>query len=312
MRIPLGEKIPLTGARALTLLLLLVAAVPATIMAADAPIAPNRAVVPGILRLHLREQKESSPKSGVFETRARIAEWKVSETAIIICDMWEDHPCKMAAHRVDVMAPEMNRVVSAARSLGVQIIHAPSGGMAHYEASPQRQRVVLAPKINPPVPIEKWCYLDPSREADYPILFTKGWEDCDDPVMPTDKDPKTSTREHPAIKIVGFDGVSDKGDEIFNFLEQLGIRNVVLMGVHIQYCVLGRPFGIRQMVKLGKNVVLCRDLTDAMYNPRTPPYVSHARGTELAVEHVEKYWCPSVASSDLLNVVAGSAGPVAR
>jgi hypothetical protein len=64
------------------------------------------------------------------------------------------------------------------------------------------------------------------------------------------------------------------------------------------------------MVKLGKNVVLCRDLTDAMYDPRKPPYVSHQRGTELAVEHIEKFWCPSITSSDLVKVVPGSADPV--
>ena len=61
------------------------------------------------------------------------------------------------------------------------------------------------------------------------------------------------------------------------------------------------------MVRLGKNVVLARDLTDAMYDPRKPPYVSHARGTELAVEHVETYWCPSILGDDLTRVVEGSA-----
>jgi type 1 glutamine amidotransferase len=45
---------------------------------------------------------------------------------------------------------------------------------------------------------------------------------------------------------------------------------------------------------------LVRDLTDSMYNHRKSPYVSHFRGTELVVEHIEKFWCPSIASSDLL------------
>ena len=66
------------------------------------------------------------------------------------------------------------------------------------------------------------------------------------------------------------------------------------MGVHTNYCVLARSFGIRQMVRLGRSVVLARDLTDALYDPRQPPYVSHARGTEMVVEHIERYWCPSI------------------
>lgn len=269
---------------------------------------PNRPRVAGTLRLHVRERKETAPKSGKFETGEREVDWRVAETAIIICDMWEDHPCQMSAHRVDVMAPNMNRVVAAARSLGVQVVHAPSAGMPFYDATPQRGRVKLAPAVKPPVPIEGWCYLDPQREAEYPIPYSTKVEDgCDDPVYAGDV--KTSRRQHPAIKIVGYDGVSDSGVEIFNFFEQLGIRNVVLMGVHTHYCVLGRSFGIRQLVRLGKNVVLCRDLTDAMYDPRKPPYVSHQRGTELAIEHIEKYWCPSITSSDLLTTLPGSADP---
>jgi hypothetical protein len=64
-------------------------------------------------------------------------------------------------------------------------------------------------------------------------------------------------------------------------------------------CVLGRPFGIRQMVGLGKNVALMRDLTDTMYNPERAPKVSHFAGTNLVIEHVEKYWCPSFTSTDI-------------
>jgi len=63
------------------------------------------------------------------------------------------------------------------------------------------------------------------------------------------------------------------------------------------------------MTRLGFEVVLARDLTDAMYDPRTRPFVSHARGTELVIEHIESMWCPSILSPDLTRVVAGSDGP---
>jgi nicotinamidase-related amidase len=264
--------------------------------------------VAGQLALRTRRRRERLAGSGTFDVVEGEAKWNASETAIIICDMWEDHPCLMAAHRVEVMAPKMNRVVSAARSLGVSVIHAPSSGMAYYADTAFRKRMQLLPKAEPPVEIEGWCYLDPEREADYPVPYSgKVEEVCDDPTFVMREN--VSRRQHPAIKIVGFDGVSDSGHEIYNFMAYQGIRNVVLMGVHTHLCVLGRPFGIRQMVKLGKNVVLARDLTDTMYDPRTPPYVSHERGTELTVEHVEKYWCPTIDSADLTRVVAGTAGP---
>jgi nicotinamidase-related amidase len=265
-----------------------------------------RPAVPGTLRLHARQREETAPKSGTFRMVEHDIDWKVAETAIIICDMWEDHPCQMSAHRVDVMAPQVNRVISAARSLGVQIIHAPSAGMPHYASTPARARLERAPPVKPPFKLEVSCLRDPEREAEYPIPYTTTIkEGCDDPVYGGDY--PSGRRQHASIKIVGYDGVSDSGVEIYNFFEQIGIKNVVLMGVHTHHCILVRAFGIRQMVKLGKNVVLCRDLTDAMYDPRKPPYVSHQRGTELAVEHIEKYWCPSIESADLMRIVPGTA-----
>jgi hypothetical protein len=63
-------------------------------------------------------------------------------------------------------------------------------------------------------------------------------------------------------------------------------------------CVLGRPFAIRQMLNQGKNVLLMRDLTDTMYNSRKRPFVSHFAGTDLMIEHVEKYLCPTITSVD--------------
>jgi hypothetical protein len=52
---------------------------------------------------------------------------------------------------------------------------------------------------------------------------------------------------------------------------------------------------------IGKNVVLARDLTDGLYDPRKPPHVSHDDGVALLVRHIERYWCPSIVSSDLMN-----------
>jgi hypothetical protein len=41
-----------------------------------------------------------------------------------------------------------------------------------------------------------------------------------------------------------------------------------------------------------------------MYNPKDRPYVSHDQGTELVVEHIERYWCPSTSSVDLMKALA--------
>ena len=53
-------------------------------------------------------------------------------------------------------------------------------------------------------------------------------------------------------------------------------------------------------MRRGIPVALVRDLTDTMYNPARPPYVSHDEGTRLVVEYIEKFWCPTIMSSDLM------------
>ena len=256
----------------------------------------NRPRLPGTLELRSRSRKD-----GIALDKNLY--WKSSETAIIICDMWNNHYCKSAVRRIEAMIPSMNSTIAAARKLGVQIIHAPSGTMDVYEATPQRRRMKEARAARPPVPIAKWCYLDPNAEAPLPVDDVT--ESCDDAVV--GERVRAFNREHPGLEITGFDGISDSGEEIYNFFEQESIRNVVLMGVHTNMCVLGRPFGIRQLTRLGKNVVLARDLTDAMYDPRQAPWVSHERGTELILQHVERYWCPTIPGADLTHLSARQA-----
>ncbi|QDT95421.1 isochorismatase family protein [Gimesia aquarii] len=265
--------------------------------------------VPGKFRINLRKRTAKKPATASVEQ----AEWNASETAIIICDMWADHPCKMAAQRVDRMAPKMNQVISQARDHGVAIIHAPSGGIQLYEETPFRDRIKKAKPAKPPVPIQGWCYLNPEKEPPLPVDDTikrsteSSIRGCDDPIADYKKN--TDRHQHPAIKIIGYDVISANGQEIFNFIEQEQRKNIVIMGVHTNMCVLGRPFGIRQMKYLGKNVVLCRDLTDALYDPRDRPYVSHTRGTEMIIEHIESHWCPSILGRDLTKVIPGSNNP---
>jgi hypothetical protein len=145
--------------------------------------------------------------------------------------------------------------------------------------------------------VERWCYKIPAEEKGvYPLDQDDGG--CDD--LPPCKTYDAWKSEMPALEIKDGDAISDSGIEIWNLMEQRGIKNVLLLGVHLNMCVLGRPFGLRNMATAGKNVALVRDLTDTMYNPRSRPFVSHHRGTELMVEHVEKWVCPSVTSDQFL------------
>jgi len=237
--------------------------------------------------------------SGKFKVISTQQKWEPSDTAIIICDMWNQHWCKGATRRVAELAPYMNKVVCTARDKGVLIVHAPSGTIGHYKDHPARKRAQNAPEAaNVPKGISKWCTLkgELEKKFEYPIDQSDGGCDCE----PKCKQGSPWSRQIDTIEFRNEDAISDSGVEIWNLLEKRGIKNVILMGVHTNMCVLGRPFGLRNMSRFGKNVVLMRDLTDTMYNSRMRPFVSHFTGTDLIVEHIEKFVCPTITSTVLM------------
>jgi len=220
--------------------------------------------------------------------------WDPKKTAVIICDMWDRHWCKSATERVAELAPHINEVITNLRKNGVLIIHCPSRAVDFYEGTPMRKRAQNAPKTQTIVPLKNRCRLDPAREPPLPIDDSDGGCFCE----PKCKYFPERKSQIETIKIEKPDAVTDNLEACY-LLKQRGIKNIIIMGVHTGMCVLDRPFGIRQMVYQGKNVVLMRDLTDCMYSPKRFPYVDHFTGTDLIVEHIEKYWCPTVTSADI-------------
>jgi len=266
--------------------LLLAAPTPAVV--ADAPLA---------LTLRSRAAAPGQPAAAAVERKAT---WDAKKTAIVVCDMWDDHWCKSATARVGELAGPLNDTLKAARAKGVFVIHAPSTCTDFYKDTPQRKRAQTAPFAKTPLPLAAgprwgtaWNWPDALREGVLPIDDTDMGCDC----KVKCEIRSAWTRQTAAIDIAAGDAITDDGQETWNLLAERGIDNVILCGVHLNMCVLGRPFAIRQMVRLGKTVALVRDLTDTMYNPERPPGGSHFDGTDRVVEHVERYWCPTFTST---------------
>ena len=257
------------------------------------PPVPQRPKPGGTLTLRLRTRAQVFKTEDAWHQMFIEREVPVAETALLICDMWDKHWCTAATKRFTALAKKMNPVVERARKAGVQIVHCPSETMAFYADTPQRRRMQLAPRVSPPKP-------KPLRDHPFPIaVHTNGGCDCQPPC----RSYMAWTRESPLIGVGELDGVSDSGAEVYSFLSQQGIRTVVIAGVATNMCVMGRPFGIRSLTRWGIRCVLVRDLTDTMYVSKDPPHVSHDEGTELMVEHIEKHWCPSISSADLLKAL---------
>jgi nicotinamidase-related amidase len=262
--------------------------------------------------LRLCRQPFDPTADGGFRRQYSAENWPAAATAIIVCDVWDYHHCLNAVRRLEEFAPRLDAVLAEARRRGATIIHAPSDCMPAYADHPARIRAMSVPMADTlPDQIGFWCSAIPAEEAaDYPIDQSDGGEDDDpaehaawaaklealgrNPAMPWQ-------RQSPLITIDEQDDfLTDRGDEVWNILEARGIDRVILTGVHVNMCVLGRPFGLRQLARNGKQVVLMRDMTDAMYNPARWPYVSHFEGTRRVIDHVERHVCPTVTSDQII------------
>ncbi len=250
--------------------------------------------------LPLRRQSLERQPDGraVWRTIVEPTPVRWNQTAIVICDMWDKHWSKGASGRVDELAPRVNQFIKMARSAGVTIIHAPSNTMNYYAGTPARKRVQSPKKV--PFPPMK-----PHSDPPQPVDSSDGGSDTGEPTWY-----KAWSRQHPAIEIdQDRDGISEDGQEIWNFMAERGIRQVLIVGVHTNMCVLNRTFAIKSLVGHGMPVALVRDLTDALYNPERSPYVSQQEGTRLTIEYIEKFWCPSIASSEVVKAMRGQSPP---
>jgi nicotinamidase-related amidase len=242
-----------------------------------------------MLSLELQSRKLVADENGyrMWERKTVQADWPAKETALIICDVWDEHWSRGANERLAAMLPRLAATIEAARARGVHIVHSPSDTMKFYAGTPARRRVQDAPPAEPPA----------IAKQEHPPLPVQSEGECSDT---GGEERRVWTRQHPQVIIdQERDAISDNGREVYRYFQANGIRNVIYLGVHTNKCILNRTFAIKNMVGWGFNVSLVRDLTDAMYDPADPPYVSHEEGTRLVIEYIEKFWCPTISSEML-------------
>jgi nicotinamidase-related amidase len=255
---------------------------------------PAAAMAADTLDLQIRRQVRNNSGVDGWKAEESAEKWDAGDTAVIVCDMWDAHWCRGATARVAEMAPQMNEVLKLLRDKGALVIHCPSNCMKFYEGTPQRILAQSAPPVMGVRHLKESLPQDPHHEAPLPIDDSDGGCDCE----PQCQQRSPYTRQIATLEIGPDDAISDSV-EAYYLMRARRIKNVIVMGVHTNMCILARPFAIRQLVAQDMNVVLMRDLTDTMYNSRRRPNVSHFRGTGLVVEHIERYWCGTVSSSQI-------------
>jgi nicotinamidase-related amidase len=241
----------------------------------------------------MQERVPAEWDKNVYSLVNRIENWKPSETAIIICDMWDKHWCPIATKRFNELAAALNPVIETARNQGVLIVHSPSDCINYYKDFAQRKILSTCKDKNIAVLINNQK-LPSESKIPFPIDMSDEGCEC----TPKSRSYKAWTKQTDLIPIKEQDLISESGEELGVYFKQHGIKNVILTGVATNMCVLHRPFGLRNMKRLGMNVVLMRDMTDSMYNPAKSPFVDHFSGTDLVVEYIETYVSPTIVSTD--------------
>jgi nicotinamidase-related amidase len=286
-------------------------ATPATTTTAPTATSTTPAVPAATITFHLKTRAVPKDKAqNVLENTPsiRTEQWRPGETAIIICDMWTQHGCKHATTRINELAPQMNRVLEDARAEGIFIVHAPSGDQQNFDKDyPEKPKARLTTKafrkgFGSSTHWPNWEHSSPSEKgARFPVNSDDGG--CSvcghsEPLL------KFNAHQTPHLTIKDEDSLTDDFKEIIDSFRHRGIKNVIIMGVHTNMCIIGRPFGLRAMKKHGFNVVLMRDMTDLMYN-NVPgketrwPNVKHFEGLHLVVAYIETYISPTVSSTDI-------------
>jgi nicotinamidase-related amidase len=263
---------------------------------------------------------QSNAVNPVFQYE--VQNWKLEETAVIICDMWDT-----GKDEANELALNINKFADAARQKGAVIIHAPAGVMGYYADNPARLRAItygvgcgnavgdaqyLGTYVEKPgaggantVPgisdrimqnPHHWFKTPAELLEPWPIFRVRGDyptgdpEAGDRPFNPGALNAPSWFRQVSCIKIdPDKDFISDNGIEIASILVRNGIKNVAMTGVATDMCVLGRPYGLRNLKKLGVNAVLVRDLTEA----------SNGSETEKVAQFIERRVAPTMLFEDL-------------
>ena len=238
------------------------------------------------LELDLQTRDPQTDK--VVITKEKI---ETSKIAIVVIDMWNDYICPTGVELFGgSLVPRMNRVFEGARKLGITIIHAPTDSADFYVGWPQAEKVAALPRYELPKIRElglpsfpgpvKACLCGPGILCPY----MHSWDGINPDIKIADED---------YIMIGPVYG--DKGTQRLHAIcMDRGITHLIYSGVATNICVVGKAPGAMYMGRAGLNIILARDLTEAVieYNPETG--YTPDDGTDESVAAIERSFCPSI------------------
>jgi hypothetical protein len=213
-----------------------------------------------------------------------------SEVGILLVGLWDTHNCLIAQNILDQICPEINKFITRYRGLGSKVILGSSslGGKPEYRKYRQAIKGVGFSTFKdygmnyPPLPFDD--------------SFDGGIEE------PNPDFVRSNVKLHPSIQLDDNDLISGNAKEIVNYLNHHHIKHLLVVGAHLNMCILDRPYAIRNLLRYGVNVSIVRDLVDPLYNSKSPPEgypKTREEAKNLLLNYLEKYYCPTTSTHEI-------------
>lgn len=248
------------------------------------------------LSLKVRYYQDSTPanvkcREEYFIRRELQMKLPVKKTALILVDLWNVHFIDSWVERAEQITREtIVPAIEMSRAAGLTIIHAPSADVARQFPQVSRNPEARIPESNrtewPPLAFRE-------REGEYEAY--RG---------PRDQPPgigahwdliRPNLSISPAVEVKEDDVVVADGDELHEVLAGKKIFHLIYAGFATNWCVLGKDYGIRNMARVGYNIVFLRDCTTGVEFPDT---LDQLFVTEIAVREIEQQFGFSASNED--------------
>lgn len=206
------------------------------------------------------------------------------EVGILVVGLWDSHNCKVAHKILDEICPKANTFIKKCRKEGMHIIFGSSSLLK-----------------NP-----KYKHLGKNIKAPFQSFKDKGinipplpFDDSDGGIV--EKNPDFNRKNvgmHPAIEIENGDCMSGNNKEILNYLLYNKVKLLLVVGVHLNMCVLDRPYAIKNLIRYGMKVSLVKDLTDIMHSGKLDNMTRDEAQNKM-IDWVEYNICPTTTTEDV-------------
>ncbi len=223
-------------------------------------------------------------------------DWKipVSQTALVLLDVWQRHYIKETEERAEKIINEKYvPLLEKVRANGMQVIHAPSPQAATKH--PNWVKLVSNAELNPPN--DSW----PPAEFRSTSGPYKAYSRPHEP-REAERQALPELTFHPKVTPQKNEAVIANGEELHRYCKQKGILFLLYAGFNTNACIISRDYGATQMSNRGYSVSLIRDCTTGMESKETQAGLLQTNGAILLLEMFGQY---SITSDQIINGFSG-------